>query len=586
MLASDLARLLLVTALALVTLIAFAMTIKPLADGRLSVSDALLFMGLLSLPMVQFALPFAAGFAATLTYQRFASENEAMAAAAGGVPHRSTLLPATLIGLGLSAALGVVAFEVSPAIMRTAERMLVADGARILVAELNRGQSVTLPVGGQDVQLYADRALGPYPDPSASGAREVITLEGVLALRPDPQGDHVYTSARRVDMFLFDDPGTDAGTVVQLVFSGAATNSTGGGSVALDRFDTEPIALPVGLSDDPKHLTWRGMDEALRTPRVMNNVDREARRLAQLLIERRAIDAIATDLRMSGQTALTRASPTGRDELTIAAVDLAFDPVAPSARAIQADSARDLDDEQIARRRLRRQVDRWRLLPETAAPEATVTVVRTRADGVQTVHRAARAFLSIPEPDPSRPTGLVLSLEDVRSTRVDISGDEPTAPPAQRAALSWTNLELPVPDADAERSRPLAELMGEATRALDGATPDVLSHRLEPMVRDLRERLTDLRLEILSKRHERLALASACLVMVLAGAVTGLRSGRRLPLPVYLWSFLPALATVISISAGQRLVHREGPAGLVLLWGGVLALALLTLAMYGRLRRH
>jgi hypothetical protein len=55
---------------------------------------------------------------------------------------------------------------------------------------------------------------------------------------------------------------------------------------------------------------------------------------------------------------------------------------------------------------------------------------------------------------------------------------------------------------------------------------------------------------------------------------------------VYLWSFFPALASVITISAGQGLTHQAGPPGLLLLWGGVAALALVVWREYRLLVRH
>ena len=65
-----------------------------------------------------------------------------------------------------------------------------------------------------------------------------------------------------------------------------------------------------------------------------------------------------------------------------------------------------------------------------------------------------------------------------------------------------------------------------------------------------------------------------------------MRLRHSLPLAVYMWSFFPALAAVLTVSAGQQMVHQNGPIGLLLLWGGVGALALFTLAEYARLTRH
>ena len=97
----DLWKRILLTASILVTVIAFAAAIRPLADGKVGAVDALRFMGLAIVPMLQYALPFAAGFAATLTYHDFASDNEAMACSAGGISYKAMLGPAAFTGLAL-----------------------------------------------------------------------------------------------------------------------------------------------------------------------------------------------------------------------------------------------------------------------------------------------------------------------------------------------------------------------------------------------------------------------------------------------------------------------------------------------------
>ena len=85
MLTGDLVRLLLLSAASLVIVIAFAATLRPVAEGRIGAADALKFMAYATLPMLQFALPFSAAFAATLAYHRFGADNESLAASSGGI---------------------------------------------------------------------------------------------------------------------------------------------------------------------------------------------------------------------------------------------------------------------------------------------------------------------------------------------------------------------------------------------------------------------------------------------------------------------------------------------------------------------
>ena len=113
-LTSELVRTLALIAGALVLLVSFAAAIRPLARGDVGLADAIKLMGLLSVPMAQFALPFAAGFASTIVYHRFASENEATACRASGIPQRSILMPSALVGLLLALLGAVLSHSVMP----------------------------------------------------------------------------------------------------------------------------------------------------------------------------------------------------------------------------------------------------------------------------------------------------------------------------------------------------------------------------------------------------------------------------------------------------------------------------------------
>jgi hypothetical protein len=55
---------------------------------------------------------------------------------------------------------------------------------------------------------------------------------------------------------------------------------------------------------------------------------------------------------------------------------------------------------------------------------------------------------------------------------------------------------------------------------------------------------------------------------------------------VYLWSFIPALAGVITITSGQQLTHDMGVPGLFVLWGGVGLLVVYTVVSYLHVARH
>ncbi|MFN9125674.1 MAG: LptF/LptG family permease, partial [bacterium] len=91
---ADLLRVMLLTASVLVTVIAFGAAIRPIMQNLFGPEDLLQFVALASVPMLQFALPFAGAFAGTIVYARLTSENEVLAMSAAGLAYRKVLLPA------------------------------------------------------------------------------------------------------------------------------------------------------------------------------------------------------------------------------------------------------------------------------------------------------------------------------------------------------------------------------------------------------------------------------------------------------------------------------------------------------------
>ena len=126
-----------------------------------------------------------------------------------------------------------------------------------------------------------------------------------------------------------------------------------------------------------------------------------------------------------------------------------------------------------------------------------------------------------------------------------------------------------------------AQLLEKSEPYIDRARPDEFI--LGP-AGDLSRRIERIRREIVGKQHERVAMSAACMVMMLAGAVTAIRLGQAPPLVVYLWSFFPSRRTVLTISAGPPMVENSGAIGFVMLWGGVVVFAGYTLGAFVLLR--
>jgi len=566
LLAGDVWRLLALTTCSLVTLIAFAGAVKPLADGKVGLIDALTLMGLLVVPMLQFALPFASGFAATIGYHRFAADNEAMASHAGGVGHRALLVPALATGLVVGVALAGLSNEVIPRFLRRAELLITRDATRVFVRPIERGESVR--IGPYDV--YAQRVLRVRPEgaeqnsdgSAAPGVLDHLVLQGVLAVQSDDRGVRTWLNAKRVDLWVLDDDGAEEsgqGAAVQLVFS-QVEGDVPEGTLSGDELVTQRIVIPGAFRDDPKFLPLRELLAVQREPRRIGAVEQRHRLLAAALAQAAIVSRIDEQLRRDGHAALVREG----ERLVLSAAGLRADGNA------------------------------WVIEPRAGGGPALALVVR-RDDGIERILHATGGrieLMTAPTATERTPAsgpvvGVRLELANVAAVGAGASA----ADGGERTRRIFTGLAA---EGDAygarleERSRELireARALTEAPGAQPLITPE-LSRQIASTARNLRTRSMEIRQEATGKLHERFALSAACVLMVLTGAVMAMRLRDSLPLPVYLWSFFPALVTVITANAGAGMVQRVGGPGLLLLWGGVAALAAYTWRAFTLLRRH
>jgi lipopolysaccharide export LptBFGC system permease protein LptF len=561
-------RLCLLTSAILVTVLAFTAAVKFLADGRLGPLDTLRFMLYAVPPMLQYALPFAGGFAATLAYHRMAADNELVACHAGGMSHRRVLVPAVLSGLVLAAALAVVSDTLIPRYLRSMDDMIRQDVARVMVASINRGE----PIQMDRSLIYAD-SVTPLSKPE-SGASDLLYLTGVLVVQLDKRGDvEAEGSAPEAYVWFYRDtalsveeslgaddpdaesrPGPATGSVTRVIMDPRSFVGRKRGEFVAEQGAGRIERLVVSpFRDDPKFFGFADLNRLRATPERIGQVDAERRRLAAALGERAATGAIASALASGGKVEFTE----GAGEATY---------VLQASRLVE----------------YKPELRYWTLDPIASGPEKGRFILERRTpSGRPQVFRAERVLLRT-DVNPDRRTGVVavtLRLEVVSAVARTGRDDD----------LSARTKEDDIPGLVVSPD-PVKPLLGLGAIDMLARADEHLARGADEYVQKPRDalsrRVQDLMNEITSKQHERIAVCVACLVMVLTGAVMAMRLRDALPLTVYLWSFFPALAAVITISAGQQLTHDSGPPGLLLLWGGVIAQAGYTFVQYRELARR
>lgn len=561
---SELLKLVALTTAVLVTVVAFAMSIKFLADGKLDPLDTIRAMFLAMVPALQYALPFAACFGATLAYHRLAADNELTAAYAGGISHRAILVPAAAMGIALALVLLLLSHLVIPRMLRTMAEMVTSDAARFFVSQIERGQSVEI---GRTM-VYADKALRQAPPP---GYNDTLLLLGVLVVKLDGAGGiESHIAARSATVWTrpgtLNSGGGEPRAATEVIIR--PTDFVGSGELvkAQSSQAVHREIVPSAFRDDPKFSDFFELQAMRKSPERLGQVNQSRAALARVLADREVVVRLRAALRDSGQIDLKK--PDGERWLLRAA----------GLRPVRTDGKPDLDIYQIV-----------------PARGASVGLDRIMPDGKLQRQSTASALLRFPGPDSERlGASFTITLRDVM---VDVVGSAPLED--EFADLTASDLvigkaegkERPIYDL-ALLSDPLDELSGKSSRELlDLAAARLKTHPadrdlLKKPVDRLTRQIDDLQREVLSKEHERYAHSIACLVMILIGSVMAMRLRDALPLTIYLWAFFPALLAMLTISGGQQLTHGQGPIGLAVLYSGVLGLAGYAVYEFVRLSRN
>jgi lipopolysaccharide export LptBFGC system permease protein LptF len=554
----ELAKLTGLSAGVLVVIIAIGAAIKPLSDGLLEAGDAAIFVSLAMVPMLAFVLPFAAGFASTLTYHRLATSNETTAAYASGLSHRAILMPAAVMGLTLALIVSGLNEQVIPRFLLQMQKLITVDVSRLLAQEISRGKPVRL----EDTIVFADRAE--RVPPGDGGAVDQVIFTNFAAIRLDDKGEPVQeVTARNATMWLFPPgaapgqttsdesaPGrSDSSLVVLELDEVIAADPSGLGGFRDGA--TAQFNVPSVLKDNPKFLTT-GQLAALKTaPERMNWIESRRKTLANELGQDIIWVAIAEQLNKNGEANFADAR--NRD-FTIKAVKLG----APA-----------LIDGKVR-------------VPVLGRGGSAIEVFHSRSGdrGDVQLHTLAREG-TLRIDDRARPGSLLLELKEVRTREVTSQNSFAQSP--ERSQWQAGNLLVTPNPAATLTQTPTFTLLDQAR---DRARTAPADSTLRKAYIDLEKKTGELLREATSKQHERIAMSLSVLVVTICGAVTALRLSQRLPLTTYLWTFIPGVITLVTISGGQQLTEQLGLPGLLLMYGGVLGLAIYTLLQYRVVGKH
>lgn len=519
----ELLKTILVTTGVLVTVIAFGAAVKPLARNLLGGFDIIRYVGLASVPMLQYALPFAAGFGATLVMHRLATDNEVIAMSASGLSYGRVLRPVMLLAATLFLVMVVLVNFIVPIFFSRMESMLAHDVTRLLASSVERGEAFDLG----DTRIYADEVYI-EDDPEEPDVRRRLVLGGVAAIQVEGPGlpDTEFTAEyATLDLYI-----VEGRSILKLVL-GEATVFRADEETLVRMPAAEPRAIDLGrrLDPGPKMMTLPRMLGVRGNPigfwKVREHVD-------QLRVER------------------------GMEQLRL-----------EIARRLAADGGLEFVDSGRDRS--------WRIRwPQPGDGDASAPTEVTIREGDRTSRDEVLAVawkVVVRDGEP------VVDLEIEQEIL-----DDPDQEPLPRRARSLRLVEL---SAASEEPLEDVEIIEWAENVQMGSK--AATRRVERQLEQIETKSDRLRWDIDARIQQRLAQSVTGPLLLLLGALLAIKLRHATPLAVYVVAFLPAIADILLISGGeQSLRDGPSIAGYLLVWSGNVMLVLLCSLAWWRLSRN
>ncbi len=535
----DLLRVIGLTAGVLVTVVAFGATIKPLAnDSLLSAAQTFKYLALAIVPMLQFALPFAAGFGATLAMHRMTADNEVQAMAVSGLGYRRILAPIIALGLALLLLMVVLTQEVIPRFWSLIEQMIAEDVTKVFQASIRKGE----PFKIGDMQIYADEMIVEYSPEGSEGPETRMKLLKVAAAELDGTGKVITdVTANRavVDVYR-----RDGATLLKLaLYDTVAFNIAKGDLQRIEVINpTRAIMMPAAFRDQPKAMTRSELLGLRVNPDTFAQVIRGRQALADALRDLEARQSLDAQLRDGHRVKLIAPSPPDAS------------PNAPQrSYTVTAD----------------------RLVDGAFMTRGGGSIIVDQYEGDRGLRRFVAESASL---TPSAASSLGMPQFDLALGRYEVYDLQGGGGVNVRERITFPSLAVSGVSSE--------DLLQLSSPELIVRAEGIRGENVRNRAIQLERRIDRLQWEITSRLMNRYALSVTAPMLLLLGAMLAMWLRGSLPLTIYLLAFLPSVLDLVAISAGEQLMRDGRMIGAAVMWSGnALMLSFIMLA-YVRLSRH
>ncbi|HWB20657.1 MAG TPA: LptF/LptG family permease, partial [Phycisphaerales bacterium] len=523
----DVLRLLVLTTSVLVTVIAFGATIRPaVTQNVISGFQVVRYMTLAMVPMLQFALPFAAGFAATLAMHRMTVDNEVQAMSASGLSYRRILTPVAATGVAISLFMVVLTQTIIPKFWTMIEQMLTRDITQVMAASIQQG----LPFQLGNLQITADR-LEVVDHPKDTDADTRLKMFRVAVAELDDDGKVTTdVTAERAAIDVYRRSGR---TIIKLILADtvAYNGETGHLVRAAEIEPRDPLVVPSARRDRPKAMSHGELIHLREHPDDFGQVIDAKEKLVRAMQRARAQQKIDETLEKDGRVRL----------LVDATGSLIYEVHADSLHAGEFRSKKQ--------------------------PVQVYVIERGQPTKVITTEHATLM--------PSTGVGQ-------NGTLFDLAMDNNTVEGNARAKLTAAGLTVADTVVQGETSELSADELLERAHSREMAK----FSEVQSAARSVANEVQSLGLEITARLAGRYAVSLTAFLLMVLGATLAMMNKHSLPLVVYMWAFLPAVLDLILLSTGEQMLRDGRWVGWGVLWSGNLLMMAGIVWTYLKLARN
>ena len=543
--ARDLVR---VAGMALVafTLLTVLAIIEPLRREGMATSEvASLFIYTLPV-MLSLTLPFAALFATTIVYGRFAQDREMLACNASGISKVVLLKPAIILGIIVTITTLALTNFVSPSMARKAELTIVKNLRRIAYHKIKKEGSVEL---GDDTIVHASQVnekqhlligvvaatetMIPGPDGVPVRSMSMVTAStAYLDVNHDPKLNEYFISVVLTDQH------------------GPVANRRDGGKVIHDRLPFEHIKIPTPSNDRPAFYEWSQLISTLKNPTQHGKIQTKISEIVRKVRGNRALNTLAADIN------------SGKPYTNLYKGDMQYSLSAGRA-TVSGNTAKLFSDKDDPDKRVKLQI----LCDGIVVKEIT-------ADSGSVVARSD--FLD-------QKSELKIPL----SGNVVVKEGDAVSKPGE-----WDNAQgIPLPGdpmlpitKTAEQRQDLFTKIYENPEAYT-KDPKVLG-KLDELKQNSVPKIIG---EIIAEMHSRIAFGLSCVLLVTLGAALGVIFKGGQVISAFAITVVPAAAVIIMILMGKQLIANPKASdllGFIAIWGGIVVMAILNVLVFYRLSRR